>query len=375
MQYHSLKNKKICVISTFGHNGIDWLHSLIDSHPDVLIMPGFSFYRTIDKIQTILNVKSLSKLSSELLASTFVKLFFEDPGYQVVRRKFINNKDERDRFKDSLMHYLSVSEADCIDRRLFFGLHFSFAEVKRIDLDCIKVIVIQEHVPWHSMKYKKIFNPYFVFMMRDPRAALTGSWIRLKSANVSGMINPYQFDHTLLYWKYAEAFVKKIAFSNRCKIMKNEDMHDNLSHEMDELCKWLSIDYNNSCLYETFLGKRWLGESVYLAVDELKEPPPENFYNKNEIEKRWRNSISSREIKIIESVYRDIFSTYNYMPDNNNNKLIDIWAGNLNCMMINTLDRDSKFSLMIFLKIVRNFSRRFLILYCPLRVRSFFNIL
>ena len=33
----------VSVISTFGHCGLDWLHSLIDSHKQVLIHPSLSF--------------------------------------------------------------------------------------------------------------------------------------------------------------------------------------------------------------------------------------------------------------------------------------------------------------------------------------------
>ena len=49
-----MKNKKniktipVAAISTFGHCGIDWLHSLIDSHKEVLIVPPLSFFRKID---------------------------------------------------------------------------------------------------------------------------------------------------------------------------------------------------------------------------------------------------------------------------------------------------------------------------------------
>ena len=38
----------VAVISAFGHCGLDWLHSLIDSHKQVLIIPPMDFLRTID---------------------------------------------------------------------------------------------------------------------------------------------------------------------------------------------------------------------------------------------------------------------------------------------------------------------------------------
>ena len=42
-----IENLPVIAISTFGHCGIDWLHSLIDSHKQVLIIPPLSFFRKI----------------------------------------------------------------------------------------------------------------------------------------------------------------------------------------------------------------------------------------------------------------------------------------------------------------------------------------
>ena len=40
-----IEKKPIYFLNTFGHCGIDWLHSLLDSHNQILIMPALSFYR------------------------------------------------------------------------------------------------------------------------------------------------------------------------------------------------------------------------------------------------------------------------------------------------------------------------------------------
>ena len=239
MKKNNINNKKICVISTFGHCGIDWLHSLIDSHRNILIMPGFSFFRTVETLQDVLDVQSLDNVSIELLCNELTDLVYKGVAYQVIRRKFINNKQDSVEYRDHLLNYLQKSNIECIYSGLFFGMHSAFAKINNIDIENIELIVVQEHVPWHSMRYKKLFNPYFVFMMRDPRAALAGAWIRLKAAREDGNLHPYQFDHTIFYWKYAEAFVKKMARDNcnNVKVLKNEDMHKNLTYEMNELCE------------------------------------------------------------------------------------------------------------------------------------------
>ena len=39
-----IKKKKIFVLSSFGHAGIDWISSLLDNHPEILIIPSLSFF-------------------------------------------------------------------------------------------------------------------------------------------------------------------------------------------------------------------------------------------------------------------------------------------------------------------------------------------
>ena len=40
-----LSDKRVTFLMTFGHCGIDWMHSLIDSHNQILLIPSLSFYR------------------------------------------------------------------------------------------------------------------------------------------------------------------------------------------------------------------------------------------------------------------------------------------------------------------------------------------
>ena len=46
-----ISNLPVFMIGSFGHSGIDWIHSLLDSHSQILIMPAFSYFRTLEKIK------------------------------------------------------------------------------------------------------------------------------------------------------------------------------------------------------------------------------------------------------------------------------------------------------------------------------------
>ena len=90
-----------------------------------------------------------------------------------------------------------------------------------------KIIVTQEHVPWHSEKYKQLFNPKFVFIMRDQEQELLAHGrAKVRGDNTSLMkMNSLDFDKINLYWTYAYNFFRKNKDSNKIKIMVNEDMH------------------------------------------------------------------------------------------------------------------------------------------------------
>ena len=61
-----LEKLPIYVLQSAGHSGIEWTHSLLDSHSEILILPAFSFYRTIYKleIRSFINLKKKKIIKS-----------------------------------------------------------------------------------------------------------------------------------------------------------------------------------------------------------------------------------------------------------------------------------------------------------------------
>ena len=156
--------------------------------------------------------------------------------------------------------------------------------------------------------------------------------------------------------------------------MVNEKMHQNLKKEMQDLCSWLKLDFLDSCLEETFLGKEWLGESSYLGIDELSERPPIDFYTEENVEKRWRKRLNKNEIIMIEYLFKYSFHVFGYSRDTLNdfkNTFTALYKF-LFTMLINPLEKE-KYLLPI--KVMRNFIRRIIILYFPLQASRIFTIL
>ena len=52
-------NLPILVISSNAHNGLDWVHSLLDGHKQIVILPAFSYFRFL--IREKINFKLFKK--------------------------------------------------------------------------------------------------------------------------------------------------------------------------------------------------------------------------------------------------------------------------------------------------------------------------
>lgn len=373
-----IKKMPLTVLSTFGHNGLDWVHSLVDNHSQILIMPAFSFFRSLDRIKLHnKNIKFKEKKTLILLAKLFSKMFYNDERNKVQRRQFIKNKKDMICFEKNLIFWILNCKIENLEKNLFLGIHYAFVKLYKIDLNKKKIIVHQEHVPWHSEKYYKIFNSNFIFMMRDPRAAIAGSVLRMQKHN-SDQIYANQFDHVLLYWKFSEKFTKSAdkKLLNKILILKNEDMHENLKKEMFKTSRFLDIKFSKTLLKQTFLGKNWFGESSYLQgknqEDDLKKMPPKNYYNSNEIKKRWKKIINKKKILMIETILDSLMKKFNYKKMNNPN-IFNKFLGLFICL--SNYSSQKNYFLSVFLIKIRNLIRRLIILYQPSIANKIFKFI
>ena len=359
----------LVTLSSFAHAGIDWMHSLLDNHPEILIMPAFSFFRTLERIKRG-NKFDINNSKNTETAKIFSNTFLYDISYQVKRRKFIKDEVEMKNFENYLLEYLENSKETNIKKRVFFGIHQAFVKLHNIDLKTKKIIVIHEHVSWHCDEYKKLFNSRFLLVFRDPRATLAGGILRMRNSNQDGKINSFQLDTILLCMTSAYSFLKKDNKKRFIYSITNESMHIDLKKEMSNLSEWFGVSYFDSMLHQTFMNQKWLGESAYLAKDELKEEVPKNFYEPLEVEKRWRSILSSIEILSIEVAFRDMMKKFEFKKDNNLN-FIKILKGYFNFYLMH--QHQQKYYSNKKIIILRNLLRRLSTLLLVEKTKFFFS--
>ena len=366
-----MKNKKdiktipVAAISTFGHCGIDWLHSLIDSHKEILIIPPLSFFRKIN----ILKKKGIiidNSLKPRIITNIITKAILgknANESYNI-----LSKNQNKSIFIKYINDFLIVEKEFNIEKRLFFAIHYAFAKINKINLDKIKMIVAHEHAPWNCYQYDKYFNSRFIFMVRDPRATIAGSlrgFQRYKDIPTN-----FPFDINISFAFSAHKFIQSLP-KNKFIILKNEEMHKNLKTQMQRLSKWLNIKFNKSLLHSTFSGKRWLGESSYIGKGDLKKKGPKNYYNLINIKKRWRNFLDKNTILIIETVYEKVMIENKYKFDNKLN-IASRFLGYIGILF--KFNGFKNFFSFLKLGYIKNVFRRIFIVFFPNFSRKNFNL-
>jgi hypothetical protein len=366
----NIKELPIYMLSSFGHAGIDWTHSLLDNHSQILIMPAFSFFRTIYKLEKINKIDLKQFENSKYASKILTDLFYKDQAYNnTKRRQFIFNEEQREIFQNELEVFFEGSN-DNIIKKLFYGIHIAYCKLHKIDLEKKKCIVMHEHVAWHYEKYNKYFKAKAILIFRDPKAVLGGGILRMKNSNLSKKINSFQMDTMILHMMSAFNIYLKEKKNNKIFSLQNEKMHINLILEMKKLCEWMNIEYENSLIKQTFLGNNWMGESSYLAVDELEELPPINYYDPQEVKKRWKTILLSNDILFIEVIFRKFIKEFNY-PFENNINFFKIFCGYLNFFF--RYQFQEKYFLNKYLITIRNIIRRICILIFKQKAANLFN--
>ena len=89
------------------------------------------------------------KYASEILGN----MFYDDSSYQLKRRKFLFDLEQKEIFCKNVSDYLTTNNKSLIND-LFFAIHYAFCKTHKIDINKKKCIVAHEHVAWHFPKYK-----------------------------------------------------------------------------------------------------------------------------------------------------------------------------------------------------------------------------
>ena len=309
--YKKIEEVPIVVMSTFGHCASDWLGNLLDSHKEILITPTLSFFRKLKEIKRQYKI-NLTNLTDEQIVDIAVNKILKKSSFKSYN--FFQNSKKKKIFKNYLRIYLKKSNEINNGKKLFYGIHYSYAKLNNLDISKVKVLVTHEHAPWHCKDYLKHFNAKFLFIIRDPRATFAGSFRTFD--RYRNFVKSHKLTLVLSFWFAATNFIKLHKKNNNIHVIKNEKINKNIRLEVKKLCKWMNISFKPILLKPTFLGKEWHGDSSYIQKFELKKKLPNDYYSNVNVKKRWKNYLNKKEILSIETLLEKTMNKYNYKLEN-----------------------------------------------------------
>jgi len=322
-----MEQKKIIFISTFLHSGLDWVHSLLDSHPQLLITPALSFYRCWTRFDFNETEKG------QKIYNKFYEYISENigPNSKNEQKKFLNNYEELNNF---FVKFSDLLKNNLVRRKhAFLYVQESYLYAKKIKKNSVKIIIAHETLPFYKNFFKEDFpKSSLILVLRDPRAALAGIWYRRDK--LFGHLPDYTFNMTIDCWFYAVNIIKDKFYKNgkNLFILKNENLHNNLKNEMLKLSDWLNIDFNDCLLHESFpSGKTVFVDSAYLLDGKpndqnlFNQKVPNDYFKIENVTARWRKTLSNKQIIMIEGIFSICFTRFGYKKifnDNLYNKIL-----------------------------------------------------
>jgi hypothetical protein len=305
----------------YGRAGSLFIHSLFDSHPNILTLPRcgmlYSFLPEITISSDLERQIDLFIKKCPGIFDTSKEYFGNFSG--LVTGKFGINGDE-ELFLDSVefkekflsMAKEELSENEHISRKDFFTLiHIAYGLcIRSFDLSQSKYIFYHPHSDdeWNLL-IADFPDLYFIAMTRDPRQEWT-SWKKIHALRMgrdTSSIPPISLFLTEYYYSNScyilINLVEKLK-TDHIRVIDLESFHVMNKVAISHLCNWLGIEFNEILLNSTFNGRRWYGNATNLAKTSSFNPQIKRA--------AWLDELSELEIDIINRLVPGSIRYLNY---------------------------------------------------------------
>ena len=344
VNYKDNKNNNFPVILLgFGRSGSLFLHSLLDSHPQISTLPGYFFKGWFNEKTWPIFKPDYKELKwREILVKKICNYF--EPQFNANCKKNVIGKPngeikwlaknlgftqlgdnssevlklDQEKFKEKFIKLLSAF--DNIDLRICFELiHKAFDKAYRSSEIFSKDKIIFYHLHNPSYFEHANFNYHYpnnksLYIVRHPIQMLE-SWINIDISHIPFLHkNNHSFYGTDHYMRILdgvtkiteclEYFINPLISMGQVKGVKLEDLKKNTKQTIEKITKWIGIE-NDPVLYEsTFMGKKF------------SRPSP-NFdniqgFDTKSIDAPLGRVFGEKDIEIIEILFWPFMDLYGY---------------------------------------------------------------
>lgn len=291
-------DQRACFIAGAAKSGTTLLVSLLDGHPELLVMPQDTAY--FATVLTKYRDRGRRAQFDYLTNESWTNVLF---GKQARR----GNQDYAGFPKQEFLETFERIAFDPAnaERDLLALMMEAYANVIGIPIDRVKRWV--EKTPANRNYVPQIFERFpeakLLVTMRDPRALLAAQIALEKKRNTKRFSVYYVVAHWL---RVAELARKIQAGSEKGLVVRYEDLAGEPKTSMQKVCTYLEIDFDPGVvLNPTKVGQSWGGNSAAgVRFSEISTEPVT----------RWQRELAEDEIGWVEWHCRDLMPEFGYEP-------------------------------------------------------------
>lgn len=315
---HNLQEPKMVAIIEGTGSGTKLLQSLLDSHSEICMVPGYAlmyfypyWHKSLSKThnndwQRVLN--GIVRVFGSIFDTTI------NPGSETLNH-LGEEQDQSiivdlDKFK---FFFLYITKGEAVTARsALIAIHYAYMYATGEELAAKKVIVYHIHVFFYATKYlhKDFPNLQVIAAIRDQRANIKkrvqNSIIKPNQTKFRGsdefLMRQTAYRHIIRFT--SEGLDSLIPISQeKIRVFKHEDLVTRLEEVMRNLSDFLAIGYSDTLLKPTWGGLLW--QTTYYDFDSKA-----SVANPNVLSKDWRKTQSPVETFFIEGLSHDSLNKY-----------------------------------------------------------------
>ncbi|MBP9853698.1 MAG: sulfotransferase [Candidatus Omnitrophica bacterium] len=311
---------KIVFLVCAGRAGSGFLHSLLDSHPQILMLPmELKFHESWERLgcDRITDAREMVRVWTESTKLVKLKTGIHY-GFEEGKNNFTNCdvKLFHEKFEEYLRQY-GLKRA-----KVFHALHRAYAAGIGQDISQVKVIIEFSASPkWIEAALEDFPKAGIIHVVRDFRA----NYASLKQHYINTRRGLVDFEAKGISQKIAVLSILQSLFLirriNQLETRLNEhqiyhvrleDLHHSLKETVDGVARWLGIQ-PSEILYESTLGgKPWLGNSAFgKSVQGVN----------TEVLNRWKQNLNLSEVLMINYFFKPELKQFHYESSEDDEKI------------------------------------------------------
>jgi hypothetical protein len=291
-------DQRACFIAGQAKSGTTLLAALLDSHPELLVLPQETAYfpTVLTKYRDAGRRAQFDYLTKESFSRV---LFGGEPKWR--EHEYTNFPQQE---------FLQTFERTAFDpanaqRDLLPLMAESYAATLGIPIDRIKRWI--EKTPANRNHVDEIFARFpqarLLVTLRDPRAILA-TQIALEKTRKTKRFSVY---YVIAHWRVAAKLARRVRSGDVPGLfVQFEQLVSAVSTEMKNVCDYLEITFDpNVVLTPTKIGQSWGGNSAaQIAFSRVTAEPAS----------RWERELSEDEVGWVEWHCRDLMPEFGYQP-------------------------------------------------------------